>query len=171
MEKDAIIAMQLHSGELVGVRCDTGGSLDDLGLYLYLYYNTEETVTELIKMGNLYKVGKTIGTQVNGNDASSVELNQVIAKGRDFGEKVTGIKAKNLPNLVRGTYTYVFKDGEWYYAGGKAVRLSKVALALPKDEIVSKIDTNNKIYKELSSIKDRMLLKIKLKELGIDIRD
>lgn len=171
MKEDAVIALQLQTGELVEVRCDTNGSLDKLGLYLYLYYNTEDKIKELIQLGNLYKVGKEIGKRVNGQDPATLELNQVIAKNRDFGENTNPIKVKNLPNLFRGTYTYVFKDGEWFYAGGKAVRLSKVALALPKDEKVSNLTTDSPIYKELSSVKDRMLLQVKLKNLGIKIKE
>ena len=122
-------------------------------------------------MGNLYKVGKEIGNKINGLDNTQLELNQVIAKNRDFGETTKPIKVKNLPNLIRGTYTYVFMRGEWYYAGGKAVRLSKVILALPKDEKIANLTTDSKIYRELSSVKDRMLLQVKLKKLGITIRE
>ena len=171
MKNDAVIALQLQSGELVEIRCDVNGSLDDLGLYLFLYYDKEEKVKELIQMGNLYKVGKEIGNKINGLDNTQLELNKVIAKNRDFGETTKPIKVKNLPNLIRGTYTYVFMRGEWYYAGGKAVRLSKVLLALPKDEKIANLTTDSKIYRELSSVKDRMLLQVKLKKLGITIRE
>ena len=53
MKNDAVIALQLQSGELVEIRCDVNGSLDDLGLYLFLYYDKEEKVKELIQMGIL----------------------------------------------------------------------------------------------------------------------
>ena len=48
-------------------------------------------------MGNLYKVGKEIGNKINGLDNTQLELNQVIAKNRDFGETTKPIKVKNLP--------------------------------------------------------------------------
>lgn len=171
MSVESVIAMQLKNGEYVGVYCDTNVTLDELGLYLFLYYNTEEKVTELIKLGHLYKVGATIGKAVNGSDLSNLELNQVIAKARDLGEPLKGIKAKNLQSLERGKYTYVYKDGDWYYAGGKAVRLSKVEIALPKDEKIAKMTTNHKIYRNLDSVKDRMLLQMKLKKIGIDVKE
>ena len=31
MKNDAVIALQLQNGELVEIRCDVNGSLDDLG--------------------------------------------------------------------------------------------------------------------------------------------
>lgn len=153
---DAVIALQLEQG-VVGIRCDLNGSLDDLGLYLYLYYNTEEKARNLIKLGNLVKVEK--------------DLDKVVSKHKETGEPITGIKAKNLQNLVRGTYTYVFMRGEWYYAGGKAIRLSKIANAIPKDEKVLNMTTDSKVYKDLDSVKERMMLQIKLKKLGIELKE
>ena len=61
--------------------------------------------------------------------------------------------------------------GEWYYAGGKAIRLSKIANAIPKDEKVLNMTTDSKVYKDLDSVKERMMLQIKLKKLGIELKE
>ncbi len=114
------IAIQNTDGTVTGIYCHFDGYLSNNGRILAENYTAEDSVRELIALGDLISLGETVGEKVDFNVAAA---RQCIAYGRDRGE--TGIDAAtfdshaDLVEQIGQEYDYLFVPGMgWHLARG-----------------------------------------------------
>jgi hypothetical protein len=109
------IAIQNADGTVTGIYCHWDGYISCNGVILYENYNTEESVRELIALGDLSSLGETIGNKVDFNDYKS-HKGQCVAYGRDRGEdNVQAGDYFDWTDLLINSgeeYNYLFVPGE-----------------------------------------------------------
>ena len=112
------IAIENGNGTVTGIYCHWDGYLNHNGRILQDYYNTEAKVRELIALGDLSSLGKTVGSRQNFDDPVK---GTCIAYGRDRNE--TGVEAKtfdshaDLVEQIGQEYDYLFTNGAWTVFG------------------------------------------------------
>ena len=116
------IAIQNEDGTVTGIYVHWDGYTSNNGRILQENYTTEADVRELIALGDLSSLGKTVGTKHSFGNAPRNECN---AYGRDRGEK--GVEAMTYAShaaLIEGMgqeYDYLFTPGAgWtvrYFSG------------------------------------------------------
>ena len=113
MATRSTIAIQNEDGTVTGIYCHWDGYISCNGVILYENYNTEESVRELIALGDLSSLGETIGTQHDFDNAPGDECN---AYGRDRGEdNVQAGDYFDWTDLLINSgeeYNYLFVPGE-----------------------------------------------------------
>lgn len=107
------------------------GYLEDAGVLLLMFYNTEEKVRNLISLGHLSALGPTIGTKFDFDDNSEYYKRarvQCIAYHRDRGNNLLVSTTSSLKKFQDEEFTYIWKDGQWWYYryGGHRKLLSEV---------------------------------------------
>lgn len=120
------IGIQNKNGIIESVYCHWDGYLAHNGLLLYLYYNTEEKVRELIKNGDLSCLGEKIEPDKNKEHSfNNPQKDVCIYYHRDRKENWEQVKprldrcnikiwAESLKNGWQD-YGYLFKNGKWYF--------------------------------------------------------
>jgi len=107
------IAIQNEDGTVTGIYCHWDGYLSNNGRILEENYTTEESVRELIALGDLSSLGETVGTKHDFDAAPDGECN---AYGRDRGEKdVDAQTCASWAALLEDfgqEYDYLFVPGE-----------------------------------------------------------
>jgi len=107
------IAIQNEDGTVTGIYCHWDGYLSNNGRILEENYTTEESVRELIALGDLSSLGKTVGTKHDFDAAPDGVCN---AYGRDRGEKdVDAQTCADWAALLEAfgqEYDYLFVPGE-----------------------------------------------------------
>ena len=118
MSTRSYIGMKLDDGTVVGVYCHSDGYLSHNGKILLENYNTKEKVDELLKQGNISFLDKEIGDK-HGFDCNDRPEGVSTFYGRDRGESDQGAQTfiSEIEFLMECTenYTYLFKDGKWYW--------------------------------------------------------
>lgn len=121
------IAIQNEDGTVTGIYCHWDGYTSHNGRILQENYTDEAKVRELIALGDISSLGKTVGSKHDFDKAPDGECN---AYGRDRGEK--GVEAKtfdnhaDLINHMGQEYDYLFtpSTGTWTvktYSGVKTL--------------------------------------------------
>jgi len=133
------IAIQNTDGTVTGIYCHWDGYTSHNGAILAENYTTEDTVRELIALGDLSSLGEKIGDKVDFDDYKS-HNGQCVAYGRDRGER--GVEAATHDSWTAlledfgQEYDYLFVPGEgWtvrYFAGWDNA-VEPLAEALVKD--------------------------------------
>lgn len=132
MATRSTIAILREDGSVAKIYCHWDGYLENNGRILLEHYDTAEKVEQLIALGDLSSLGKTIGSKhpFNTFDQSSLTAEDIViaeraraenmctAYGRDRGEADTQAKVYHslvsYENLVEfEEYNYVFMHGEW----------------------------------------------------------
>lgn len=119
-----------ENGRVRSVYCHWDGYPEYVGLQLVCYYDEQSRAEELVSLGDISALRRTIGEQhpFGWNEAgmSYVDYDKqygemTVFYGRDRGE--TGVEARvsdtfeEFLDLVAGSggeYYYVFRDGKWY---------------------------------------------------------
>lgn len=94
------------------------GYLEDAGVLLLVFYNTEDKILELIRLGKLSVLGPTIGTEFDFDDVSEYYRRarvQCISYHRDRGENLVVEAAANLKEFKDEEFVYIWKNGRWWY--------------------------------------------------------
>ena len=108
------------------------GYVEDAGVLLLVFYNTEEKIRDLIyRLGNLSALGPTIGTEFNFDDNSEYYKRsnvQCVSYYRDRGDNLVVGTSNSLKELLYEKYVYIWKEGQWWYYhdGGRRKPLSEV---------------------------------------------
>ena len=107
------------------------GYIEDAGVLLLVFYNTEERVRNLISLGHLSALGPTIGTKFDFDDNSEYYKRarvQCIAYHRDRGNNLLVGTTSSLKKFQHEEFTYIWRDGQWWYYryGGHRKLLSEV---------------------------------------------
>lgn len=116
------IAIQNTNGTVTGIYCHWDGYTSNNGRILQENYTTEAAVRELIALGDLSSLGKTVGVKTNFNAPND---GQCVAYGRDRGEKdvdaATFLNHADLVEQIGQEYDYLFTPGAgWtvrYFSG------------------------------------------------------
>ena len=135
------IAIQNADGTVTGIYCHWDGYLSHNGRILAENYTTEESVRELIALGDLSSLGETIGKKVDFDDYDPHE-GQCVAYGRDRGEiNIDARTYASWSELLEDfgeEYDYLFVPGQGWevrcYNGAGAL-----AEALERDAVVDEI--------------------------------
>ena len=121
------IAYKNENGHYVSVYCHWDGYPACNGKILLECYRNMDMVRDLISNGNLYSLGRSIGTRIDcagsNNEPNIGGDDQCIFYGRDRGESGTEATVNNtltgLKNHTEGCggeWLYVFRDGAWFVA-------------------------------------------------------
>ena len=135
------IAIQNADGTVTGIYCHWDGYLSHNGRILAENYTTEESVRELIALGDLSSLGETIGEKVDFDDYDPHE-GQCVAYGRDRGEinieAQTYASWSELLDAFGQSYDYLFVPGQGWLV---ATQNGDIALAeaLEQDAVTDKI--------------------------------
>lgn len=89
----------------VSVYCQWDGYLSHNGRILRENYTTEAQVIELLQHGGISSLKETLG--------------ECEFYHRDRGEELTATITKNDRECVTQEYAYLFKNGKWYWQGGR----------------------------------------------------
>jgi hypothetical protein len=137
------IAIQNEDGTVTGIYCHWDGYLSHNGRILEENYTTEESVRELIDLGDLSSLGETIGTK---HDFNAAPRNECNAYGRDRGEinidAQTCASWSALINDFGQEYDYLFVPGKGWlvrYFEGRSTAELPLAEALEQDAVTDKI--------------------------------
>ena len=110
------------------------GYIEDAGITLLAFYNTEDKVHELIQLGNLSALGPTIGTKFDFDNNSEYYTRaafQCVAYHRDRGDDLNIREAKSLRDFSDMEFVYIWKnDRWWYYRYGSHRKLLSNAVTL-----------------------------------------
>ena len=117
------IAIQNANGTVTGIYCHWDGYIEHNGKILAENYTTEAKVRELIALGDLSSLGRTVGySRQNFDDPVK---GTCVAYGRDRNE--TGVDAvtfdshAELVDQIGQEYDYLFATGQgWSVARGNA---------------------------------------------------
>ncbi len=119
------IGIQNKSGVIESIYCHWDGYLEYNGLMLYLYYNTEEKVRELIKNGDLSSLSEKIEPDKNKEHSfHNPQKDVCVYYHRDRGEIWEQVKPSKTDNITIWKknlekswqeYAYLFKNGKWYF--------------------------------------------------------
>lgn len=171
MATRSMIVLDKGSFGYSGIYCHSDGYVSYVGLLLYCFYDTEYKIKQLQGLGSLSRLGMRLGHVIDFKkqqmDIDYYEQNksQCCAYTRDRGDAFEVLNSKNLNDFCTESYLYVFRNGEWYYKGGNAKRLSKLRIALQKDkELDSKFQ---QYFYDMGNNDEKKILLCKLKELGI----
>lgn len=108
-------------GTVTKIYCHWDGYPEGNGEILLRYYNTEEIIEELLRLGDLSSLGSIIKAP-QGHSFMTPCPDVCIAYGRDRGEKNTDamILTGEDDFYHNGEdYNYLWKNGEWYVDGKK----------------------------------------------------
>ncbi len=116
------------------------GYVEYAGVILLVFYNTEEKVRNLIRLGNLSSLGPTIGTKFDFDDNSEYYKRarvQCVSYNRDRGNNLIIGTTSSLKKFQDEEFVYIWKDGQWWYYryGGHRKLLSEV---ITQDQLNSK---------------------------------
>lgn len=123
MSTRSMIGILRQCGAVTGIYCHYDGYIDNgVGQMLVEHWNDKDKVEELMKLGDLSVLGKTIGTKVDFDSFLGNE--QCLAYHRDRGERRRG-PARYLDrrdfvseNNHFASYFYLFDGTEWHYSSG-----------------------------------------------------
>lgn len=121
MSTKSLIYREVSEGKYEGIYCHWDGYIEHNGMLLYIFYNTEAKVKELIDLGFLSELGAKIGTKVDFQKRVEDEayfnetFNQCVAYHRDKGEKKEILYKLDTD----AHYIYIFKKGKWFVSKGK----------------------------------------------------
>lgn len=122
MATRARIGMALENGNTLSVYSHWDNFPDDSGAILLLYYNTEEKVRELLTHGDI----SSLGVRSGGNVAHDFDERKYENESgfqsictfyhRDRGERINrAIEMTKKEMLKEEGYSYLWKDGKWWY--------------------------------------------------------
>lgn len=120
MSTKSFIAKQIGEDEYLTIYCHNDGYLSYNGAMLIDHYNTEEKVDELLKLGDLSCLCKTLNpdpTKPHSSDLRERQKDVSVAYGRDVGEYGTDARIYTAEYLnSKLNYVYIFnKDNGWKY--------------------------------------------------------
>ena len=126
----------MHGDKCKAIYSHSDGYLSYVGKVLLENYDSAKA-NQLVAMGDMSMLGKTIGEKINFDDRLVYEGDNIATQcrfyGRDRGE--TGIEFKTFFNdqeLFEGIdaeYFYVMRDGVWFVSEGAEWTLLSEALA------------------------------------------
>lgn len=155
-----------------GIYCHSDGYISFVGMILHCFYSDEQLVRSLLGLGALSAIGPVLGKRIDmrksfvDTDYYSRVVGQCRAYYRDAGQEFEVIETNDRNVFLSESYFYLFRNGEWYYRGGDAKRLSKVSVALRNDKEACDAELQNYIYDFCDNDHKRIFI-AKLKELGI----
>ena len=113
MATRSTIAIQNEDGSVTGIYCHWDGYLSNNGRILQENYTDEESVRELIALGDLSSLGETIGSA---HDFDNAPLNECNSYARDRGEKDVAARTEHNWRQFRAEhgqeYDYLFTPGK-----------------------------------------------------------
>lgn len=126
MSTPANIAIQKDDGNYDIIYVHNDGMPEHLGHTLLNHYNTIEKAAALVALGDLSAVHEKLEpTPGSGHSFDNPEENVTVAYHRDRQEELnidTISKKETIEDTISslmlcGYYVYVWRKGEWYYAG------------------------------------------------------
>lgn len=122
MATRSMIGILREDGVVTGIYCHFDGYIDNgVGQMLVEHWNDKDKVEELMKLGDLSVLGKTIGEKVD--FYSFLGNEQCLAYNRDRGEQRRGpTRYLDRRDFVSendfASYFYLFDGTEWQYSSG-----------------------------------------------------
>ena len=153
------------------IYCHSDGYISYVGLMLHCFYSDERLIRNLLGLGYLSSLGPVLGKPIDMKrcytdmDYYERVQGQCKAYHRDSHEEFLVTETNDVKSLLSEAYFYLFRNGEWYYRGGDAKRLSKVSVALKKDDEITE-GLQKHIY-DICDNDHKNIFIHKLNELGI----
>jgi len=121
MATRSTISIEKADGTVKQVYCHWDGFPESVGRTLKENYQTPEIVEELINLGDMSSLGKTIGTK---HDFDNRPEEETTYYGRDRGGDDTEPQVYDdletfLLTGQQEQYNYIFREGAWYLIVGK----------------------------------------------------
>lgn len=104
------IAVKLGNGQFASIYCHYDGYVDHNGQLLQKHYQDEESVKNLIALGDISVLGKRVNP-IGEHSFSEPEDGTTVAYGRDRGESDTEATISDYP--MSNEFVYIYQDGEW----------------------------------------------------------
>jgi hypothetical protein len=130
------IAIENQDGSVISVYCHWDGYIETNGVILNQYYRTKEKVEELIALGNLSSLHRTIETTV--------------AYARDRGEDSHQATYSNVEELFEDgfssgvEYVYCFtKDGIWLVNELGSVNVAILSEAIEEEGLIKQFEEDD----------------------------
>lgn len=120
MATRSMIGILRQDGIVTGIYCHNDGYVDGgVGQMLVEHWDTQDKVEELMKLGQISVLGKTIGTKVDFDTFRGRE--QCLAYHRDRGECLRSSKRfTDRDEYIKMSdfcdYFYLFDGAEWHYS-------------------------------------------------------
>jgi hypothetical protein len=130
------IAIENQDGSVISVYCHWDGHIETNGVILNNNYNTKEKVEELIALGNLSSLDKTLETTV--------------AYARDRGEDSHQATYSNVEELFEDgfssgvEYVYCFtKDGIWLVSEYGSDQIQVLSEVLEEESLIKQFEEDD----------------------------
>ena len=110
------IGIELPDGKVMSVYCHWDGYPSYNGKILLEHYQNADKVMQLISNGDMSTLGPEIGSK---HDFNARNTDMCTFYGRDRGE--AGVEAAthtSAAEMHTEEYSYLFKNGKWYYCDG-----------------------------------------------------
>lgn len=123
----AMILKKMSDGKYIGIYSCMGGFIEGLGRTLRDYYTTESAIDQIMSLGSVQSLGKTLGYTEEEYPSGLYSRFYI----RDLGGEVQDYEAKIFNTLddVKQwdpycMYWYIFQNNKWYYTlGNKKLRV------------------------------------------------
>jgi len=126
MSTRSTIWIKNENGGYDGVYCHSDGYLTAVGATLLTNYDTVDKINELISKGSLSSLGSYVGEKCNPDysQRNYKEFQVCCFDHRDGGESLHIFHALNELDILNyeEEFTYIFKDGKWYFKDGLFIR-------------------------------------------------
>ena len=126
----------MHGDKCKAIYSHSDGYLSYVGKVLLAHYDSAKA-NQLVAMGDMSMLGKTIGEKINFDDRMEYEDDNIAKQCRFYGRDrdETGVEFKTFFNdqeLFEGIdaeYFYVMKDGVWFVSEGAEWKVLSEAIA------------------------------------------
>jgi hypothetical protein len=121
MATRSTIAVIHDNGTVSQIYCHWDGYLQGVGAELIKNYSTPELAEELISLGDISSLHRSIHPKGNDHTFDCPENGVTVFYGRDRGELDTQAKhfdsvKKYLDNNSTEDYNYLYQLGQWFYS-------------------------------------------------------
>ena len=122
MSTRSLICKQIDKDKYKAIYCHSDGYLEHNGVILYTYYKDKSKVEDLIKLGDISKLGKEVSPDSSKPHNFKERQDDVtVAYHRDRGEKFHSKDFLTREELIKYSIKssenilYVYEDGVWKY--------------------------------------------------------
>lgn len=155
------IAMKQDDNTYKSIYCHSDGYLEHNGVILYNYYKDKSKVEDLIKLGDISKLGKEVSPDSSKpHNFRERQDNVTLAYNRDRGEKLHYRVFPTKDELIEYSYAederilYLYEDGRWKYIDTTCISCDKVEEYNLKDELIKRNYIFNPIKENIDKRKE-----------------
>ena len=165
------IAMKQDDNTYKSIYCHSDGYLEHNGVILYTYYKDKSKVEDLIKLGDISKLGKEVSPDSSKPHNFKERQDDVtVAYHRDRGEKFHSKDFLTREELIKYSIKssenvlYVYEDGVWKYIDTMHKNYDSVIEHNLKQELIKRNYIFNPLKENINKRKEVADLLVKYKK-------